>query len=583
MEQSRHLWIRGSSRAARIRMLAGMDVPPVLAMLDAHRRLRGPYTAAGGLLRQLVPLALQRVPRLVARHHVEIVAAAPELAELIPASVAAGGTRPFRPAGHTLRLADGIAEFVAELHRASGNATVMIDNLQHADPTDLELVAVLLRRVDPGLVTVVAGSAWLAPDRVTRLLGRYCVTVDIPRATAEAAGGNGAMVLTRAAAALDAVDEELGASFVACDGTTDDPLVRLAYQQLPAPRRAQLHDRRADELERTGELSWRLGAVPWHRERGRDPAGAGVAALRFAADHCLRAGFHDAAAELSTRGRAVVDVRVRPREWWAFTSTLTTALAVLGRLPEAEVRSQRSRAAAAGSSAGRHLVLLDAVRCAADLAADDRDGLLAWIVGATQLAEPAATAVLELACQAAAELREPAPPVSARRVVALVDQAIAHLGAGRNTGLRAELLGVRARAHGRLRDWEDALADHTAAAGIDPAHAGHHHERAVVLHLLGRHAEAAAGFDRAIALAPPFPRAHLARADTRCAMGDHGGAVADLRYVLELRPSDLDAQASLATLLQSMGAPRDRAHPSPAVPARSRPAVPRPAVPLPRG
>ncbi|MBC3841473.1 hypothetical protein GXW82_17855 [Streptacidiphilus sp. 4-A2] len=40
--------------------------------MNAHRRLRGPYTAAGTILRAVVPQALERFPDLVAAHVIEI-------------------------------------------------------------------------------------------------------------------------------------------------------------------------------------------------------------------------------------------------------------------------------------------------------------------------------------------------------------------------------------------------------------------------------------------------------------------------------------------------------------------------------
>lgn len=547
MEQQRHLWVRGHRRTDRIQLLAGLDVPPVLAVLDAHRRLRGPYTAAGSLLRQLVPLALQRWPSLVARHHTEIVAAAPELAELMPVSRAAAEVWTLPPGEYTQRLANGLAEFLIGRQRAAGGAvTVMVDNLQHADQTDLELVDVLLRRVHPELITLVSGTTLVGSDRVAELLGQRCLVFDAsptppaadpaPQSRRRAAG----LALDQAAA------DQLGASFVASDGTSDDTRLLLAYQRLPAARRAQLHDQRAEELERCGELSWRLGALPWHRELGRSPGKAGTAALRFAADHCVRLGFHHAAAELAVRGRVVVDPGSRPQDWWAFTTILTLSQAVLGRGAASLRYPHPARSA---PSASRHLAVVDAVREAAGLPeGDDRHGMLAWLAGATRLSGTAAVAVLELGRQAVSELRRPNHP----RVLTLVDQALAQLSQG-PAWLRADLLGCRARVHRRLRSWEDALADQTEAVGLDPTRADRHHERAVTLQRLGRHLEALAGFDRAIALSPPFAQAYLARSDSRREAGNHDGAIADLCYVLELRPGDLDALTRRAVLLQSCG------------------------------
>ena len=55
-----HLWITGGLRADRERAVIGLRLPPALlpALLpgvDAHRRRHGPYTAAGAIVRALVP------------------------------------------------------------------------------------------------------------------------------------------------------------------------------------------------------------------------------------------------------------------------------------------------------------------------------------------------------------------------------------------------------------------------------------------------------------------------------------------------------------------------------------------------
>nr|BFE82250.1 hypothetical protein GCM10020093_048510 [Planobispora longispora] len=54
-----------------------------------------------------------------------------------------------------------------------------------------------------------------------------------------------------------------------------DERSRAAYEAAGEMERARLHDLRAAELEATGEFALRLGAVPFHRERGTDPRGRG--------------------------------------------------------------------------------------------------------------------------------------------------------------------------------------------------------------------------------------------------------------------------------------------------------------------
>ena len=72
-----HFWIAADRRSTRAGLRAGLALPPVLAVVDAHRRLRGPYTAAGSLLRAVSADLLDRCPELGIRHNVALLTAAP--------------------------------------------------------------------------------------------------------------------------------------------------------------------------------------------------------------------------------------------------------------------------------------------------------------------------------------------------------------------------------------------------------------------------------------------------------------------------------------------------------------------------
>ncbi|MFD1536448.1 tetratricopeptide repeat protein [Nonomuraea guangzhouensis] len=126
--------------------------------LDADRRRNGPYTLAADLLGLLVP---QAAPELVAAHDIEILAAAPGLRASVPAGRVSPVDRlpqderilvPGRL--RTLRLANGLAEFVRDHLRVRGPLAVRVTNTHEADPTDTELVAVLRRRVPAELLTI---------------------------------------------------------------------------------------------------------------------------------------------------------------------------------------------------------------------------------------------------------------------------------------------------------------------------------------------------------------------------------------------------------------------------------------------
>src|SRR5690242_19532235 len=97
-----HLWITGGRRADRERTVADLRLPapllpavpavpavpvvpvvpaapvvPAVPVVVAHRRLRGPYTAAGAVVRALVRGVLDRDPDLVRRYDIELLSAAP--------------------------------------------------------------------------------------------------------------------------------------------------------------------------------------------------------------------------------------------------------------------------------------------------------------------------------------------------------------------------------------------------------------------------------------------------------------------------------------------------------------------------
>src|SRR5215213_757171 len=154
-----HYWIRADRSRDRERIRAGLELPPVLAVVDAHARLRGPYTAAGSLLRLIAPQALVLRPELAARHRVELGETTPELNLAVPAAertldsiVASRERTRYQARLHTLRLSNGLVEFVRDHLAALGRPhTLVLENVHHADYTDHEFIAVLLRRVSPDL------------------------------------------------------------------------------------------------------------------------------------------------------------------------------------------------------------------------------------------------------------------------------------------------------------------------------------------------------------------------------------------------------------------------------------------------
>lgn len=143
-----------------------------MPVVDGHRRLHGPYTVGAALLHHLLPAAMERSQDLVAAHDIEIRAAAPGLRDRVPArrvTVDAGlpeDERILVPAPRrTLRLANGLADFVRAV--VPPGTALVVCNGAEVDPTDAELLEVLMRRIPPDVlaIAVYSGGPEPPPDR----------------------------------------------------------------------------------------------------------------------------------------------------------------------------------------------------------------------------------------------------------------------------------------------------------------------------------------------------------------------------------------------------------------------------------
>ncbi|NUP76385.1 MAG: tetratricopeptide repeat protein [Nonomuraea sp.] len=149
-------------------------------VLDADRRIAGPYTLAAGLLDVLVPEALGRRPELVAAHDVELRVAAPRLRGVVPvrrrslADELPRAQRILIPGlRRSLRIANGLAEFVRGQLAEEGPLTLVAANLGEADHTDAELVEVLRRRVGPDLLRIEEGPSKPGDGPLCADFGRF--------------------------------------------------------------------------------------------------------------------------------------------------------------------------------------------------------------------------------------------------------------------------------------------------------------------------------------------------------------------------------------------------------------------------
>ncbi|WP_063710770.1 tetratricopeptide repeat protein [Actinokineospora enzanensis] len=547
---------RAFDRADAVR--ASTLPPPLTEPVSAHRNLRGPYTAAGTLLRLLVPDAQREQPDLVRDHEVELLSVAPELCDVVPASlrtltmlaVPEERTR-FYSRLRTLRIAHGLVEFIRDRLRVlGGGRSLVITDLHAADPTDRELVSVLVRRIDPALLTVVATTASMDSDHEqadTALAetARWCRVVPV-----------------------DTIDRDptsdqrtLAEHHIATDLTGDDPHALAAYTALSDEDRRILHDRRADEVEGG---SWRWGALPLHRGRGADPLGAGAEAIAFALDDCMKLGFYDATVEWSQRGRAMVTATEHHDLWWIFTTKLPTSLSALGRAPEAEEICDEARANSVRTGIHLQCAYATAMLYTRHHDPDHRDHerALGWINQAIVISAllddrqlRAFNTVFHNNGLALIEAHRGRPLVALDLVTAGITELDRELGADQHQLHRSVLRYNRAQVLTGLGRLEEAAADYRAVIATDPDYPEYHFDLGTVLRRLGDLDGAIAEYTQCTHLGPPFPEVFYNRADTLAEAGETIRAIADFEYVLDLEPERLDAHINLSALHLELGDP----------------------------
>jgi tetratricopeptide (TPR) repeat protein len=574
---ARHYWIDAAGQDNRAGVIAGLPIPPpLLPAISAHRRLRGPYTAAGTIMRALAADALERFPALVAAHEIELRCVTPELRDRIPATretltslaVPAERTR-FYSRLRTLRIAHGLTEFLRDYAGAIGEPrSIVIDHVDDADQTDQELVSVLLRRIDPGLLTlVIATSGAVGPSQPAAGVYRGSLYGALERHSQRIDAG--APVAPSSPSGLAAEDADpaegvhrLAAAYVSGDCISDRPELETAYLRLGPAERSRLHDARAAELIATAEFSLRLGAVPYHREHGADPAGTGAEAIREALDYCIDMGFYEATVDFGQRGRALIDWRAEPDLWWTFTTKMTTSLAALGRAAEAEQLYNEARASSASASVHMQAAYATAMLYTRHHDEDERDDdrALGWINEAIAIARLLPD-VKDRAMQTVFNQNGLALIKShlgdREDALRLVGDGLARLESELDPAEhrlhRSVLRYNRAQLYAGLGRLEEALADYTAVIEEDPHYAEYHFDRAALLRRLDRDDEAMADYETAMRLSPPFPELYYNRGDLRSALGDSDGALADFGYVLEIDPDYVDAYINRVAILIETG------------------------------
>ncbi len=570
---SSHLWVRAAYGEDRRRLVDGLELPPVLAVLDAHRRLRGPYSAAGALMRAIARDALRLRPELGDRHKIELLSSTPELVDVVPSmwqslewTVKDDERTRFYSRLHTLNLANGLAEFLGDYLVAldDGPRAVVFENAHRADPTDQEFISVLLRRTDlPLLRVVVCTGVEPLVDPPGELAVSLHRTLLANAVEAGPVGRVGAAASAPApASAAPSSSEDAAREYVWGDGVRDDPRLLVEYGALPAQERARLHDERLAELEAAGEPSLKRGAIPYHAEHGSDPTGRGVPALEYAMDHCWRLGLYQASADLGLRGRELADQTESSAQWWHFTSVASAALASLGRAAEAERVYEQIRETSILPEAHMQVSYGMAMLYARHFPEPQRDfaRARAWmnsfISMASLVREPKQLAVQSVFARnglALVEVRQNKPDEALRLLNEGIDRLDRELEPDEHKLHRAVLRYNRAQVYGMTGRLEEALADYRWVAGRDPYFPEHHFNIGNILRRLGRNEEAVASYRRSLELSPPYPEVYYNIADALLELGDTDGAHENYSHVLQLDPDHVDAKVNRAGLRYELG------------------------------
>lgn len=526
--------------------------------IDGHRRPHGPYTVASALLHRLVPEALERSPELVAAHDIEIRAAAPGLADLVPVTretIDARLTDDERilvPAPRrTLRLANGITEFVREA--VPHGTTLVVCNGAQADPTDAELLDVMTRRIAPEVLEIVvyAGGPeppedrrgpeelWPVVDRCLREGFLHAVAELGARGLArtEPGGEPWWRFAQRTATALGGLGrvDEARRVWQRVRGASQDPAVHAAC----AYGLAMLDARHQDPARRdlAAARQWINTAVavstllpdPYERafKLGFDRNGLALVELREGRPEAALAlvdSALDLARELGER---------HPVHRMVLRANRARLLAVLGRVKEALA----DYGAAIALDPGFPDYYLDRGNLLAGLGCQDE-----------------ALADYESAMRAGPPLPEAHYNRAELRIArGDLDGALADLG--RVIDLDPSCLDAYINRAGLLagleRD-EEAWRDVTAGLALAP---GNPHLLAVLGQLetaAGRLAEARRALDRAVEAAPWLAAAWGNRGVLRFEAGDLEGAVEDLSQAIGLEPQP-DLYANRAVALRALG------------------------------
>ncbi|MFJ1586003.1 tetratricopeptide repeat protein [Streptomyces sp. NPDC088197] len=574
----RHCWVAATGTAADPADPAGSvtygDLPPTPEPdidVRCHRRLRGPYTGGGALLRAVIPELAGEHDEFIAARATEVISLAPDLAPRVPiapqtlTALASRAERTrFYSVARTLRVSHGVAELLTDWARTvrPGGTVIRFRELDDADPTDRELVSVLLRRCDPAVLRLVVETDGLADDELGQALRTYA-----DRAAPEAAGTPDERPAERPAELPDEhLDEHLAGAdlaqlFIDADGTSKDPRLIAAYEALDPAERAARHSARAELLAERAEPGVSLGAHLYHLEHGTDPAAGAGTAFVDACESCFDSGFYEAALEISQRGRALFG-DARPKPYWNLTNKIGACLSYLRRGEKGFSYFAELRSGSTEPEIHMNSCYMMAMLYTRHLPKGMHDEMraLEWVNTAIAIADwnpdPHRRVFVGAFMRNAKALVE-LHRADLDAALALVNDAIAmtdeDLGPDEQLLHRSVLRYNRAQILAARGDHEGSLADYDLVISRDPDYGDYYFERAGGRRANGQFDAALADYAEAIRLSPPFHEAHFNRADLLRELGDEEAALRDLDYAAILDPGHVDTLVNRADLLMALG------------------------------
>jgi tetratricopeptide (TPR) repeat protein len=508
-------------------------------------------------------------------------------------------SREGNPPSWTRSIANGAADFILGYFegKPASRRTAIFTNVDDADSTDLEFIAVLLRRADPGnlRLCVCTASDRLSPP-LAAALGQYATRrrsnargshPQMPMAWAtfftacgmsdeKAAGlchdlagfghewisspGSDSLesFLDDSLARLSAADRKtLAWAHVNADGTSHRSLADHAYRRLPALERKMMHLARAASLVSLGEPSLLLGAIPFHNEQ----AGESAETLLTASRLCLYMACYDAALDWSVRGRRMLSGVSQGKTFGDLTRNMLFALLLLGRYEEVtglcdDLLSQ-SEDAALLAHATYAMAILNARLY--ERSRQDYDAAKIWIEKSQAFTENlpasptrAVNAAFLMNTLALVEMRKGRPAAAQQNLA----EAITLMARSAPELYRTEsviLLHNMARLHVATGRPDLAIVELSTLLSQLPSDSAAWFDRGLIHQRAGRHEAALSDYDMAIRWEPAHVEAHFNRAQILTALRRNRDAIADYERVIVLEPDFVDARLNRAIVLRECG------------------------------